>query len=405
MATKLRLSEICFFERGLTYAKGDEVSKSNNVVLRANNITLETNELNFEDLKYLNDSVDIKANKILRKGSVLICTASGSKSHLGKVAFVGEELGYSFGGFMAQITPLPKVLPRFLYFLLISPRFKKHLQNLSDGTNINNLKFSDIENFEFEIPSLLRQQELISVLEESMTLVAEFEKSTNKKLMLATEFLETQTAERVKAVEKIYGAASMGELFVVARGGSPRPIKSFLTQEADGVNWVKIGDATRQGKYIASTKDKIKPSGVSRSRRVSSGDLLLSNSMSFGRPYIMQTDGCIHDGWVVLTARGDVDSEYAYYVLGSSYMKNQFELLAQGSTVRNLNIDLISRAVMPVPSLQEQRRLVEEFQSTEKYVAAYVAKQHDMKSIVADYRAVKMASVLEGSDVGGIERS
>ena len=95
--------------------------------------------------------------------------------------------------------------------------------------------------------------------------------------------------------------AKLGDLVQIARGGSPRPIKSFLTNSEDGINWIKIGDTEQGGKYIFTTKEKITQSGLAKSRYVKEGDFLLSNSMSFGRPYILRTSGCIHDGWLVLS--------------------------------------------------------------------------------------------------------
>lgn len=152
---------------------------------------------------------------------------------------------------------------------------------------------------------------------------------------------------------------TLGDACQIARGGSPRPIQEFLTNDPDGVNWVKISDASASGKFIYETKEKIKPSGVSRSRLVKPGDFLLSNSMSFGRPYIMQTTGCIHDGWLVLSDYEQCfDQSFLYYLLGSPVVFDQFDRLAAGSTVRNLNIELASRVSLPVPSLPEQHRIV-----------------------------------------------
>ena len=85
------LGDICEFQRGLTYSKSDEVDSSNNIVLRANNIDLTTNLLNFEELKYISDSVCVDKRKKVKKDSLLICTASGSKSHLGKVAYIDDD--------------------------------------------------------------------------------------------------------------------------------------------------------------------------------------------------------------------------------------------------------------------------------------------------------------------------
>ena len=89
----------------------------------------------------------------------------------------------------------------------------------------------------------------------------------------------------------------LGEVCIVERGGSPRPIEQYLTDKEDGINWIKIGDAIVGSKYITATKEKIKPEGIKKSRMVYKGDFILSNSMSFGKPYILGIDGCIHDGW------------------------------------------------------------------------------------------------------------
>ncbi|MBE9220627.1 restriction endonuclease subunit S [Dolichospermum flos-aquae] len=145
----------------------------------------------------------------------------------------------------------------------------------------------------------------------------------------------------------------------IYRGGSPRPIKDFLTNEANGINWIKISDASVSSKYIYETKEKIKPDGVKYSRLVNEGDFILSNSMSFGRPYIMRTSGCIHDGWLVLKDKsGLFDQDYLYYFLGSNTTYKQFDILAAGSTVRNLNIDLVKGVKVTLPPLPEQKRIV-----------------------------------------------
>lgn len=161
----IKLSEVCSFSRGLTYGKSDEVDYSSNIVLRANNIDLASNSLNLEDLRYIKDSIRIKKEKIAKKNSLIICTASGSKSHVGKVALIDEDYGYAFGGFMGQLTPLDKCHPKFLYYILTSGLFKDFLMSLNDGTNINNLKFSDIENYEFPLPSLDEQREIVEKLD------------------------------------------------------------------------------------------------------------------------------------------------------------------------------------------------------------------------------------------------
>lgn len=152
----------------------------------------------------------------------------------------------------------------------------------------------------------------------------------------------------------------LGEVLTIERGGSPRPIEKYMTDSLDGINWIKISDATASEKYIYETKEKITRDGLHKTRVVNEGDFILSNSMSFGRPYIMKTTGCIHDGWLVLKQNGKkvFETEFLYYLLSSPFVYKQFNTKAAGSTVRNLNIALVSSVDVPIPPLPEQQRIV-----------------------------------------------
>ena len=144
----------------------------------------------------------------------------------------------------------------------------------------------------------------------------------------------------------------------IERGGSPRPIDDFITDSPDGLNWVKIGDAPAQGNYITKTAEKIKPEGLSKTREVHPGDLILSNSMSFGKPYIMGIDGCIHDGWLLIrNTYKAFDLTFLCHLLGTPQMIIQYKSLAAGSTVNNLNKELVGNTVVTIPTIKEQRVL------------------------------------------------
>lgn len=164
----------------------------------------------------------------------------------------------------------------------------------------------------------------------------------------------------------------LGKVCVIARGGSPRPIKNYLTTSKNGVNWIKIGDTEKNGKYISSTAEKIKPEGVSKSRMVHVGDFLLTNSMSFGRPYILKIDGCIHDGWLVISQNDKIfDQDYLYWMLSSSYAYTQFCGKVSGAVVKNLNSDKVANSVFPLPPLAEQKRIVAKIEELLPYIDRY----------------------------------
>ncbi len=146
----------------------------------------------------------------------------------------------------------------------------------------------------------------------------------------------------------------LGELCLIERGGSPRPIDKYITEDPKGINWIKIGDTT-ESMYITRTKEKIIPEGMKKSRYVQKGDFLLSNSMSFGRPYILDIDGCIHDGWLVIRDNdGLFDKRFLYYFLGSPVTYQKFKSMAVGGVVNNLNIDMVKRVLVPVLPIAEQ---------------------------------------------------
>ena len=149
------------------------------------------------------------------------------------------------------------------------------------------------------------------------------------------------------------------EVSTIVRGGSPRPIKEFITEADDGINWIKIGDTDKGGKFINSTKEKIKPSGLKKTRYVTKGTFLLTNSMSFGRPYILNVDGAIHDGWLAISNYEEVFSrDFLYYLLSSKVAYHQFLALISGAVVKNLNSDKVASLLVPVPPQKEQERIV-----------------------------------------------
>ena len=152
---------------------------------------------------------------------------------------------------------------------------------------------------------------------------------------------------------------ALSDICTVERGGSPRPIDDFITTESDGINWIKIGD-TDESMYITKTAQKIKPEGMKKSRYVKPGDFLLSNSMSFGRPYILKIDGCIHDGWLVLRDENNMfDKEFLYYYLSAPITYEKFKSMAVGGVVNNLNSDMVRKIRVPLPSKQEQRDIAD----------------------------------------------
>jgi len=174
----------------------------------------------------------------------------------------------------------------------------------------------------------------------------------------------------------------LGNICMIERGGSPRPIDSFITDDANGINWIKIGDAD-DTMYITKTAQKIKPEGMRKSRYVQPGDFLLSNSMSFGRPYILKIDGCIHDGWLVLRDENHVfDKRFLYYLLGAPSTYRRFQSMAVGGVVNNLNSEMVRKLTVQVPTLNEQEEIAETLSQVDNVIALRKQQLAELDNLV-----------------------
>ena len=257
--------------------------------------------------------------------------------------------------------PTEKIDGRFLYHFLKTVDF----YSLASATTVPALRKSDLEMLPTPCPPLPEQRRIAAILDKADALRAKRREALAQLDRLAQSIFLEMFGDPVTN-PKGWRRLQLGQIFGIARGGSPRPIDDYITDAADGVNWVMIGDTEQGGKYIWSTKKKIRPEGVKRSRLVKSGDFLLTNSMSFGRPYIMKTGGCIHDGWLVLSSQiNDFHADYFYALLGSQALFTEFSKRAAGATVKNLNIDLVAGVGVAVPPIEEQRKFAKAVEAIE----------------------------------------
>ena len=235
-----------------------------------------------------------------------------------------------------------------------SPRVRAKLSVLAVGTSQVVLSFETLKETSFYLPIFEEQNRIASLLS---ALNARIEKQR-----LLIEHLKKYKRGAITLIlsnkDGSWKSGRLGDFITINRGGSPRPIEAFITNDPDGVNWIKIGDVSEESLYITQTAEKITAEGSRKSRKVFAGDLILSNSMSFGRPYIMQIEGCIHDGWLLLRDDGACfDKKYLCYYLASDEVLAQYKKYAAGSCVSNLNSELVSNVFIEFPPLEKQKEI------------------------------------------------
>jgi type I restriction enzyme S subunit len=314
----------------------------------------------------------IGGKTIVSKGDILFARRN---TYLRRVAICPIDGFFSPDGY-AITSKSSACFQDYLFWIVASDAFLDYSIKWSAGTHSKRVKWSDLENFETVLPPLEEQVKISKLLWS----IENYKRNLKSSIQISQEL----TAVAIdKWIEEAGGEESIiEEALEVARGGSPRPIDDYFTDKPEGLNWIKIGDVPINGKYIDSTKQKIRPEGLSKTRQVRPGDLVLSNSMSFGRPYIVNIHGCIHDGWLSISdPSGRWEKEYLYFLFRSSFMQSKFLEKAGGSTVKNLNSQLVNSIEIKVPSLEAQREFIEKVNSLEMLTQNFEAEVATINSL------------------------
>lgn len=385
--TEKKLGEICRIAIGKTPSRGDKVLWDPE--LQTDNTWLSIADLNSAKNKIVEKSTEHISDKalplmtIVPKGTLLL----SFKLTIGRLAFAGKDLYTNEAIAQLPIKEGAQIDKYYLYYYLSAFNYETLLKGdiKVKGKSLNKQKLDILPVY---YPSLPEQQRIVKKLDKLFADIDAQKQIAQQNLQNAKDLFDATVDNflTVIAVEK--DAAKLKDVCVVERGSSPRPIKKFITDNDNGINWIRIGDCS--GKYVTSTAQKITQEGAKKSRLVKHGDFIISNSMSYGKPYILKIDGCIHDGWFVLRLNeGLVNPEFLYYVLSSVYARKQYDKLAAGAIVLNISSDLIKKVSFPLPSMGEQKKIVQKFdvlqeqtQELEKIYTQQIADLDELKQAI-----------------------
>ena len=353
-----KLGAIATFLNGRAYKQDELLTSGKYKVLRVGNFY--TN-----DRWYYSD-LELADKFYADKGDLLYTWSASFGPHI----WLGDKVIYHYHIWKVVLSEY--ILKDFA--LQILEKDKQNILSHPNGSTMIHVTKVDMENKQICIPCLAEQQKIgnfFKYLDETITL---HQRKLESMKLLKKSLLQKMFPKNGESVPEVrfpgftdaWTQSKFGPLVTIERGGSPRPIDRFITDSPNGLNWVKIGDAPKQGNYITKTAEKIRPEGLSKTREVHPGDLILSNSMSFGKPYIMAINGCIHDGWLAIrNYQNSFDLKFLCVLLGTSQMLSQYKAMAAGSTVNNLNKELVGSTMVKFPCLDEQRKIGRFFESFE----------------------------------------
>lgn len=392
-----KLGEVVTFARGLTYSKKDEVEYSKNVVLRSNNIDLLSGKLDFSELKYLDESFEIPADKRVKQGSLFICMSNGSKAHLGKVAYVNKDYNYAFGGFMGQITPTNDVDGLYLHYALSSPLYKGYIKSLSEGANINNLKFKDLSEFIIGYPSLSEQRSIVSRLDAAFAGIDALKANAERQLAEARALFNRALTEEMTPKEG-WEEKNVACLCKIINGYA-FPSTSFSNQE--GVKSIKItnvgvgvfiddGKNNLPKEYLNTAKDVIVYESdivIALTRTIISDGLKVAIvPESYNRSLLNQRVAALR------AFPQEVVNAFLYYFFKSQDAKKY--VLKKVNTLMQPNLSIVDLRKMPVPcpSLETQHSIVTRLDA----LSANVRKLEEVqRKTLVECEALKQAMLKE----------
>ena len=348
------VGDIATYTRGVTYGKNDEQTDGAIRVLRSNNITLSSNTVNFDDVKTVSDSVRVRDNQWLRANDILISAASGSKAHVGKVAYIYEDIEYCFGGFMAVLRTSSGMDSRFLFHLLIGSTFSNHLDSALSTSTINNLNASIMNAFRVPVPHLEVQREIVKVLDTFTKLGAELEAELVARRRQYQYYRDALLIFEEGEVEW----KALGEIGDVKM--CKRILKSETQSEGD-VPFYKIGTFGKQADAFIS--EEIYESYKSRYSFPKTGDVLISAAGTIGRAVVYDGKPAYFQDSNIVWLDNDESIVSNRYLWHCYKIVNWF--VSGGGTIDRLYNDNIKKTKIPVPypnnpekSLTEQARIV-----------------------------------------------
>ena len=306
----------------------------------------------------------IKAGEAKENGKYVFFTSSDSRHlYIDEYLYDDELIVLGTGGFPScnyyngkfavstdnfVIKTNNNLLPKYLYYFLRKDDLSM-LRNGFRGTGLKHISKDYVSNIQIPIIDLKEQKTMVGVLDKLNNSI-----EGEKQLIVCYDKLIKSRFNEMFSNYKVI--TRLGDLANICRGASPRPISSFITKDDSGINWIKIGDVDTNAIYITKTEEKITKEGANKSRMVYKGDFILSNSMSFGRPYILGINGCVHDGWLIISNyQKHFEPLFLYYSLRSDDVQSQFEHDASGTTVKNLNSDIVKNTFVITSPLKEQK--------------------------------------------------
>jgi type I restriction enzyme, S subunit len=152
------------------------------------------------------------------------------------------------------------------------------------------------------------------------------------------------------------GEVELAEVCEIRSGGTPS--RSNKSNFGGAIPWAKIGDLER-AETVIQTEERISESGLKaiRGRMFPKGTLLFAIYGSMGKMAFAGTDLATNQAILGIQPRqaDRIDLRYLYFYLGHRLL--EIQNAGRGVTQKNLSATYLRELKVPLPQIEEQRRL------------------------------------------------
>ena len=347
----VNFSDIATLTRGVNYQKTQQTTfRTNNIILPADNITL-SGDLEVVKEIFVDETVRLPEEKRLMKDDIFVCMSSGSKEHIGKVAYIEQNTNYYAGGFMGIIRTNPnKCLAKYLYYYLaFSEKYREEIKLITQGANINNIS-STINSIKIPLPTIEKQQQLIEELDSYKKMV------DGAKKIVDNYSPRLQFPKDCKIV-KLVDVCDISSATI-------NPETKYKNSEFIYVDISAVDGKT--GKIDISNRVKGE-NAPSRARRIAKkGDVILStvrpNLKAFAYIDFDTTNFVFSTGFAILSPK-NINGKYLYYMLLDDFVLKQFEDAMGKAMYPSVNKSDLDSLEILLPSIEKQNLMVEQIES------------------------------------------
>ncbi|WP_138419717.1 N-6 DNA methylase [Aquibacillus sediminis] len=364
----VKLNKLVTIKSGVVYDKEDEAqTKSGTRILTASNIDRDNSIIDLREEKYLKEDLEIEDEKKLRKNDIFICTSSGSLSHLGKIAFINNDMNEYFGGFCATLRTISDeyYMSKYIYNILKTKQFKNYILTFT-GQNINNLSPENI--YQFEIPVPDDHNIIKKVVDDTSTI--------ESKVKIIKDKIIKLNNDNDSLISKLFSEAEETDRLGNFMDINPGIDEVSSLDEDTLITFLDMPSVSNEGEIINSELKRLKQVKSKGYRYFSEGDVLFAKitpSMENGKGAIAADlkngIGFGSTEFFVLRANQRLRKELLFYITKQEFFRIEAHREMTGkSGHRRVPKEFLENYRIPVLSLDYQDEIIQKIKANKNKV-------------------------------------